>query len=301
MHSCLSCLIAEDTDIASIDSKVIILIFLKKNYNMTYLLYTLFIPVVHLYLNTTQLQLETDTSEWTNQTSRLKFTSIFLLFSSNFVLFFGGKGKKLADLATEKGHQKGSSDASGTQVEQGRLGSFENVHDGHGGEETEQVSNKTSFKVILGIFPLRSLGSQMTVKTKTEGNHDTGNDNVTQSKHREFFPRQVKPSTLQNIPREQQLDRDIKRPRHTDHDIRPKDPKNVVKKQSGEQDHSRFEGIQVEDFDGGEGKGQSQQIGTDPIFGQGVVGSEDSSQDESENPRPRDFQSEFSLLVAMTH
>ena len=144
------------------------------------------------------------------------------------------EGEQLGQLTTNKGDSQGGEDAGGTEVEEGRLGGLEGVHDDDGGCQAEDVGHEAGVKVVLPEAVL--LDSKMLIKSQAQGNKDTRNDNITQTKQGKV---PMGGGPVEDVLGEEEFDWDIKRFCHFDHDIRPKHPKDVIDKRVLQGDRCR--------------------------------------------------------------
>ena len=77
------------------------------------------------------------------------------------------------DVPPQKSHQEGESQTAGHQVEEGRLGSLEDVHDSNGGAQTQDVGNKTCVEVESGLALAVTEGGEVG-RRKSDGRGEGG-------------------------------------------------------------------------------------------------------------------------------
>lgn len=176
-----------------------------------------------------------------------------------------GQSQQTAPTKCTRARGRGGRAGRGWRWNENGLGWYlrclESVHHQHGNRQAKNIRKHTGGEVASGIHS--SSTTQFLVKSEAKCNKDswisewvsiaddtctqisqkqktpTWNHNISQPKHGELI------FLRKQITRKQNLDGSVKVFGNSDHHIRSKHPENIIEKQSRQQQHSRFEIIQI--------------------------------------------------------
>mmetsp|Transcript_407 Transcript_407/g.796 ORF Transcript_407/g.796 Transcript_407/m.796 type:complete len:244 (+) Transcript_407:92-823(+) len=192
-----------------------------------------------------------------------------LFFFFFFLLFFFRVCQQRRDLTPDIGAQEGRTQTCRNQVQQGWLRRLEVNHDKQGHCQPQDVGNHCGVKVRLGkrlvdIDLVDGHFGILGIESQQQRQEKSGNDNVSQSQQTQFDLSGV----VHGIERagEQQFDRTVQVLGHRDHDVRPKDPKDVVKEEPDQQNGSNLVRTEGESLDPLQAEANPEDIVEGPVL-----------------------------------